>query len=365
MTTEALAAARRLGDPPTLAYAIDGYISAHHSPDNAFPSSELAGELIEIAMRTGDLERAIEGHEHRIDSRMQVGDIEGADEDLAAMARLAGELRQPAQDWFVADRQAVRALHDGRLAEAESLIARALEIGREATPWNATVTHVLQMVVLRRLQGRLSEIEPAARAAADEQAAYRPCRCAHLHVLAGLGAVSEALPGLASLAQDGFRTLPFDETWLASVAFLAEAAYALGAEEAAATLYERLLPYGDRLATSTPELSLGSVARYLGLLAATCGYERADEHFEHAVAVNERLGARPWAALALHDRAVLRGDRDLAAQAVAAYTELGMEVLARRRRCSARRPPSRPAGRRGSWRRSSGRLRRRPPRSCG
>ena len=37
ITTEALEAARRLGDPPTLAYALDGYISAHHSPDSRPP----------------------------------------------------------------------------------------------------------------------------------------------------------------------------------------------------------------------------------------------------------------------------------------------------------------------------------------
>ena len=34
ITAEALDAARRLGDQATLAYALDGYISAHHSPDN-------------------------------------------------------------------------------------------------------------------------------------------------------------------------------------------------------------------------------------------------------------------------------------------------------------------------------------------
>ena len=33
LTSEALAIARRLDDPPTLAYALAGYIAAHHSPD--------------------------------------------------------------------------------------------------------------------------------------------------------------------------------------------------------------------------------------------------------------------------------------------------------------------------------------------
>ena len=42
----------------------------------------------------------------------------------------------------------------------------------------------------------------------------------------------------------------------------------LGDEACAATLYERLLPYADRVAISYPEISLGPVARFLGILAA-------------------------------------------------------------------------------------------------
>ena len=42
-------------------------------------------------------------------------------------------------------------------------------------------------------------------------------------------------------------------------------------------------------------LFLGAVAHYLGLLAAATGRpELARSHLEAAVAVHERLGARPW-----------------------------------------------------------------------
>ena len=49
------------------------------------------------------------------------------------------------------------------------------------------------------------------------------------------------------------------------------------------------------MACSYPEISTGAVSRYLGLLAATL--DRRDEaarHFEHALALHERIGARPW-----------------------------------------------------------------------
>lgn len=328
MAAEALAAARRLGDASTLAYALAGYISAHHSPDQTPAQAELATELIEVALRAGELERAIEAYEHRAAARTELGDLAGAAADVEAMAPLAAELRQPAQNWFVAERRAVLALHEGRLPEAEVLIEEALRIGREAMGWNAVVCHLLQRVVLRRLQGRLPEVEAAARAAAEEYApSYPICRCAHLHVLAALGRSGEARAGLAALGADGFASLDFDETWLAAVAFLAEATHDLGEAEHAAALYERLAPYADRVAACTPEITLGAVARYLGLLAATCGRrEAAVAHLEDAVAYNTRISARPFAALALHNHAALLGDRKLAAKAAEACAAVGMDV---------------------------------------
>ena len=41
----------------------------------------------------------------------------------------------------------------------------------------------------------------------------------------------------------------------------------------------------------------GAASRYLGMLAATLGeFDKAEAHFEHALEMNERMGARPWLA---------------------------------------------------------------------
>jgi predicted ATPase/class 3 adenylate cyclase/DNA-binding SARP family transcriptional activator len=308
ITQEALDAARRLGDAPTLAWALDGYISARHSPDATPEPIELATELIEVCLQAGDVERAVEAYEHRAAARLELGDIAGSNADIDAMAELAADLRQPAQDWFVAERRAVTALHEGRLEDAEALVADARRIGSGAIEWNAAVTHALQLVVLRRLQGRLEEVEPVARAAREEIApSYPICGCAHLHVLAALGRADEAHAGLESLAPDGFAALNFDETWLGAVALLAEATHDLGAAEHAATLYEQLAPYADRVAVCTPEIALGGVSRYLGLLAAARGHTtEAVAQLKQAVAFNERIGARPYAELARRELAALQ-----------------------------------------------------------
>jgi hypothetical protein len=89
------------------------------------------------------------------------------------------------------------------------------------------------------------------------------------------------------------------------------------------------------------EGSAGATDRYLGLLASCMGkWTDADRHFERAVALNDRMGARPWVAHSRHDWARILlardgpGDRERAAEllAEAARTaaDLGMTVLERR-----------------------------------
>ena len=133
--------------------------------------------------------------------------------------------------------------------------------------------------------------------------------------------------------------MPFDEQWLVDLSLLAETSNALGDTERASVLYELLLPYGDRIAVAYPEISTGSVARYLGLLATTLErWDDAARHFEQAIETHERIGARPWLAHTYDDYAsmlVVRdrpGDLDhaleLADLALQGYRSLEMDTFA-------------------------------------
>ena len=98
----------------------------------------------------------------------------------------------------------------------------------------------------------------------------------------------------------------------------------------------RLEPFAGLNAVSAPEVSVGAVARYLGILASTMSrWEDAARHFEDALEMNKRMGARPWLAHTQNDyaRMLLARDRpgdreraqELLEQALATYRELGME----------------------------------------
>jgi DNA-binding NarL/FixJ family response regulator len=82
----------------------------------------------------------------------------------------------------------------------------------------------------------------------------------------------------------------------------------------------------------------GAADRYLGMLAATLGDgERARNHFEHALELNRRMGARTWLAHTAYQYGrLLRsyGDRDhadaLLAEAAALTELIGMPQLRER-----------------------------------
>jgi DNA-binding NarL/FixJ family response regulator len=145
---------------------------------------------------------------------------------------------------------------------------------------------------------------------------------------------------------------------------LAETCAFLGDAHRAAQLYTLLLPFAARnvrLAGTPVASCLGSVERYLGLLAGTmaraaadrgaaapAGWDEAQAHFEAALAFNANMGARPFVAQTQHDYAAMLvargrpGDRtraqELLAQALVTARDLGMsgleaQALAAREQC--------------------------------
>ena len=334
---EALAMARRLEDPPTLAYALAGYLPAHMSPARTHDIVALATELIVVATETKEFERAVEGHLCRACPLLELGEVERARADAAELTRLAEELRQPSQRLYAANLRAHLALLAGNFQEAEQLIEEALELGDRAQRWNARITYRLQLYLLRKAQGRLSELAPIyeAHVSAFDYRTYRIFDCILARFYDELGQHDQARGKFEALADNDFTGVPVDEEWLASICLLAETAASLRDLPRSRVLYELLSPYADRVGTSYPEINVGAVGRYLGLLSATeARWEDAKRHFTKALDVNGRIGARPWLAHTQEDYArmlLARGkpaDAEDAGQrlrdALATYRELGM-----------------------------------------
>jgi predicted ATPase/class 3 adenylate cyclase len=323
MAQEAVEIARRLGDPATLAYALEGRYETYWGPDSLDERLAIADELIEVAEAAGDAERAYAGHDCRFYACLEAGDLPAAHREHEAAGTLAHELRQPAQLWMAASRGANLALFEGRFTEAERAIQEALELGRQAQSANAQVAFHFQMYALRREQDRLDEVVETVERAVEDYPAYPVWRFVRLDVLAELDRREDARTAFDACAADDFR-LDLEEQWLFGMTLAADACHYLGEVECAAVLYDRLHPYGNHNATVPPELSRGSISRSLGILAAVMSnWPQAAEHFEHALEQNSRMGARPWVAHTSDDYARMLLDRDEPADRVRAEELLG------------------------------------------
>jgi DNA-binding SARP family transcriptional activator len=334
LSREAVALARRTGNPAALAYALDGRAASIIAPDTVDECLALGSELCEVAQRAEDAERVLAGHSHRLIAQLQVGDLYAAEADLDAASRIADQLKQPAQLWQVSGWRAMLALAAGRLSEAEELIPQALLLGHRAQRSGAIPVYWLQRYTLCELRGRLEEVEPAINDLAAEYPTRPVMRCVRAHLHARLGRRDDARRALEDLAEDDFSTVPFDQEWLYGMSLLAETAALLGERDAAAALYRLMLPHARLNVVDVAEGIRGSVARYLGLLAMTTRcWEDAEQHFEDAVAMNSRMGARPWLAHTQSDyarmlftRGVSGEDRKaelLLSRARATYEKLG------------------------------------------
>jgi tetratricopeptide (TPR) repeat protein len=190
---------------------------------------------------------------------------------------------------------------------------------------------------IRREQERLGEMVEAIEAFAQRHPYIAGWRCALAYVYAELDRVDDCRTVIDGLAPDGFAAIPEDTLWLLSVAQVVQGVHHVGDTASAAVLYPKLAPYADRCVVNVNQLSWGSVARSLGLLATTLGrFDEAEAHFEHALAVNRGLGARLWLTRTTCDLAQMlarRGDgeraRELFADVHASAIELGLPALAR------------------------------------
>jgi DNA-binding CsgD family transcriptional regulator len=232
------------------------------------------------------------------------------------------------------------ALCDGDLSGAEAAALRSHEWSRLLTGRDASGVYGIQMFGIRREQGRLAELAPLVRvlAADGRKGAWRPGLAV---LLAELGMEEEARHELRRLAGEGLDDLR-PSLWLASLAYLSDACGTLGDADVAALVYEELEPYeGSNVMVGHLVSCYGAADRYLGTLTAVLGaWERSELHFEAALALNRKLGARTWRAHTAFEYARMllarraRGDRSRAAallgEAAALADAIGMRSLAAR-----------------------------------
>ncbi len=208
LSEEAIAMARRLGDRPTLAYVLERAHWATWGPENLDRRLAVATEITELAEDAGDIAAQIQIRMWRLAHLLEMGDIRAVDAEHEACRRLADRLRQPYNLWQVATVDATVALLEGRFSEVELLAQRALAIGQEAENRNAVALCGVQILALRREEGRLGELEAGMAEFVDQYPGIpgwrsRPCVAAHRAWPRGRGAA-----GVRADVGSGFSGFP-------------------------------------------------------------------------------------------------------------------------------------------------------------
>jgi DNA-binding SARP family transcriptional activator len=341
LSGEAVGIARRLGDPPALVYTLIGRRLAVWAPENVDELLEITSEIVQLADEAGEAERAVDARLLRLEGYLIRGDMRGVRADLEAAVRLAADTRRPSTHWHVEVHRAELALLEGRFADAERHIAETVRLGEQAQVSDAAENAVTQTFALRWALGGLGEISADVQQLAEERPARAVYRCLVAVLDLELGNEEGARGALEALGADEFAAVPHDPEWMLALCLLVEVAGALGDVERAAVLYRVLEPYGHLVVIDPHEFGTGSAARTLGVAATACGrLEDAERHFHEALAMNERIGARPWLARTQEDYADMLLERDepgdreradgLLEQALSIYRELGMKSYAAR-----------------------------------
>ncbi|MCB0963017.1 MAG: AAA family ATPase [Acidimicrobiales bacterium] len=179
-------------------------------------------------------------------------DLGAAAEHLAEIRRLTGRVRARPRELGRTLAEVAHHVGLGDLEEAEAWAERVPEAGAAFSDSWITLTYGASLMSVRHAQGRLPEVMPLVEAAiGSSPSTYSSFRAIAAGVAAAAGDRESAQRELDRLRLDGFACISLADlpsTMLLSM--LADAAVFTGDSAAASTLFDRLQPFGDRLAWS-------------------------------------------------------------------------------------------------------------------
>ncbi|MDP8960218.1 MAG: tetratricopeptide repeat protein, partial [Actinomycetota bacterium] len=342
LSREAVEVARQVNDARALADSLSSYCHAISGPTNTEERLRCATEIVRIGEETRDAEIELHGRRFRVPALLEMGDIRIVDQEVEAFARVAEALQPPMFLWYVPLWRGMRALMEGRLADCERFTAETRALGRQAGSADADLLADAQHLGWLIESGHEQQARDLLARSLNDSGDGPNAEPFMVSLLARSGRLAEAQVILSRLSAEDFSRLEVeDPTWLLAMCMLAWGCAEIGDAGAGAKVYDLLLPYEQRFALSGPgAVTVGSVSRYLGLLAHSLGrFREAHAHFGRALEAHRRVGASLLIAHTLRQHAAMllergeRGDRNssegLLREAISIYSELGLSHWAK------------------------------------
>nr|WP_274387729.1 BTAD domain-containing putative transcriptional regulator [Salsipaludibacter albus] len=339
LADHALEVARTVGGDAVRAHALFASHYTTRGPQDARQRLALSAEVVERAERGGAMDLALAGRAAHVVDLLSVGDLTGMDAALGLLWEGADRLQRPAFQWYTDVYRLVRALLEGRFADADALAATAIAAGRNVAEFTVGLDFAESITDLR-------DPDPAGhrrRAERLEDMAVRFPGVLVWRCLALLDQLALVHPGprsvldaplptarhegaddvraaARSLADEVLDRAPRDAHWVVETCLLVELAAELGDAHLAARGEAALRPHAGTLAVAgRVGACRGSVSHALGLASWTLGdLDRAITDLDEAVATHDRLHALPFLARSLAVRARVHEVRDGAGDRAAA-----------------------------------------------
>lgn len=303
ITADSLRTARSTGNDELLLEALGGRAWVLNRPEHAEERLRIADELEQLARETSDPRPLLAAHAQRVLAAFALGDPK-VRHHVAQHNEQAMAIRTvwPLQ-WKTCLETFILILDD-RLDEAEANVGTLPDWDDQVLV--RSTTELMQLVHVRRAQGRLPEIIDPLRPIVEGIPLKAGFQATLAMALAEAGRSEEAAHLVELAAGKGLRGVPRNRMWSQTVAGLAVAAAKTGHRRIARDLYSELSPYRGRHIAAGWEYH-GAADDFLGHLALSLGRpEDAKAHLRDALVQYERLGALPWARRvrdALSDRA--------------------------------------------------------------
>jgi DNA-binding SARP family transcriptional activator len=257
---QAVEIARRLDDPPLLAFALNAvFMQTFDCAGLALRRDEIGAELVSLSAWHGLVTFEVLGHIIRVQARSALGDFAAADQHARAADRLAERHELPLVGVFTQWYAALRHAATGPATPAEVEAAYRNAAARLEGAGMPGLAHGLLPLAL--LASRVERALPAQAGESTDWGPYEPW--ARPLVLLAEGRHGDAAAALRRVPEPP-RDLLFEALWCLT----AQAAIAVGDRETMQRAYQELTPAAGELAGAGSGLfTLGPVSKHLNDLA--------------------------------------------------------------------------------------------------
>jgi class 3 adenylate cyclase/tetratricopeptide (TPR) repeat protein len=306
---QAIATARRSGDPTALVDCLHRACVATLTVSTLERRVAWSNEACDVADALGDPAARFLAHNQRFQCAVEEGALAEIRTQMAAMGEITDRLPHAGFRWITAFDRVVLTILAGDLDPAEREAEEAFSLGLESGQPDAMAIYGAQLVNIRSRQGRLGELLPLVEQVAADNPGLPVYRGVVAMASLESGDVDRARRWLEEERALGFP-VPEDGGWSTAHLYLSDVAARLGDRGAAETLRDRMVPFADRVVTTTITAS-PVMGFYVAKLEHLLGrHDVADASFRRALAIHEQLESpvlvamteAAWAAL-LVDRA--------------------------------------------------------------